>query len=108
MEYKLIGKRVKKARNEKGLTQEKFAEELGVSVSFISQVESGEKKFNLSRISEVSQILEKPITYFVDGYEGKSTDDLEEIINLLKRMSDRQLKLALDIIRAMDAANSEC
>lgn len=107
MEYKLIGKRVKKARNEKGLTQERFAEELGVSVSFVSQVESGEKKFNLSRISEVSQILERPITYFVDGYEGKSADDLEEVVNLLKRMSDKQLKLALEIIRAMDAADSE-
>ena len=69
MEYELIGKRVKKARKDKGITQEKFAEELGVSVSFISQVETGEKKFNLARISEVSKILERPISYFVDGYD---------------------------------------
>ena len=107
MEYKLIGKRVKKARSDKGLTQEKFAEELGVSVSFISQVESGEKKFNLSRISEVSKILEKPITYFVDGYECKSTDELEETIELLKKMDDKQLKLALEIVRAIDAINRD-
>ena len=105
MEYELIGKRVKKARREKGITQEKFAEDLGVSVSFISQVESGEKKFNLSRISEVSKILERPISYFVDGYEGKSEDDLEEIINLLKGMNDKQLKLALDVVRAIEAAD---
>ena len=37
MEYELIGKRVKKARREKGITQEKFAEDLGVSVSFIGR-----------------------------------------------------------------------
>lgn len=107
MEYKLVGKRIKKARSEKGLTQEKFAEELGVSVSFISQVESGNKKFNLSRISEVSKILERPITYFVEGYEIKSNSDLEEIIAILKEMSDKQLKLALDIIKAIDASNQE-
>lgn len=105
MEYELIGKRVKKARREKGITQEKFAEELGVSVSFISQVETGEKKFNLARISEVSKILERPISYFVDGYEGKSEDDLKEIIDLLKGMNDKQLKLALNVVRAIDAAD---
>lgn len=105
MEYELIGKRVKKARREKGITQEKFAEELGVSVSFVSQVETGEKKFNLARISEVSKILERPISYFVDGYEGKSEDDLKEIIDLLKGMNDKQLKLALDVVRAIDAAD---
>lgn len=105
MEYELIGKRVKKARREKGITQEKFAEELGVSVSFVSQVETGEKKFNLARISEVSKILERPISYFVEGYEGKSEDELQDIIDLLKGMSDKQLKLALDVIRAIDAAD---
>ena len=88
-----------------GITQEKFAEELGVSVSFVSQVETGEKKFNLARISEVSKILERPISYFVDGYEGKSEDDLKEIIDLLKGMNDKQLKLALDVVRAIDAAD---
>lgn len=103
MEYELIGKRVKKARRDKGITQEKFAEELGVSVSFVSQVETGEKKFNLARISEVSKILERPVSYFVDGYEGKSEDDLQEVIDLLKGMSDKQLRLALEVVRAISA-----
>lgn len=103
MEYELIGKRVKKARRDKGITQEKFAEELGVSVSFVSQVETGEKKFNLARISEVSKILERPVSYFVDGYEGKSEDDLQEVIDLLKGMTDKQLRLALEVVRAISA-----
>ena len=108
MGYELIGKRVKKARKDKGITQEKFAEELGVSVSFVSQVETGEKKFNLARISEVSKILEKPISYFVDGYEGKSEDDLQEVIRLLKGMNDKQLKLSLEVIRAIESSEWTC
>ena len=102
MEYELIGKRIKKARRDKGITQEKFAEELGVSVSFISQVETGEKRFNLERITEVSKILERPINYFIDGYEEKDKSNFEEVIDLLKKMSDKQLKLALEIIKAID------
>ena len=109
MEYKLIGNKVKKARKDKGITQEKFAEELGVSVSFISQVEAGDKKFNLSRISEVSQILEKPVGYFIDGFkEDESTNsDYEKINNILKNMSKKQLKLSLELIRAIEKIENE-
>ena len=102
MEYELIGKRIKKARRDKGITQERFAEELGVSVSFVSQVETGEKRFNLERITEVSKILERPISYFIDGYEGEIKGDLEEIVELLKKMSDKQLKLALQVVKAIE------
>ena len=99
MEYKSIGKKIKKARNEKKLTQEKFAEELDVSVSYISQVESGKKKFNLKRIVEVSKILEKPIDYFVPGYETKNNTTIAEILNMLGKMSEAKIKLSLEFIK---------
>ena len=109
MEYKLVGNKVKKARREKGITQAKFAEELGVSVSFISQVESGDKKFNLSRISEVSQILEKPVGYFIDGYteEAGPGSDFEKINSILKNMTKKQLRLSLEVIRAIEKIDNE-
>lgn len=103
MKYKSIGKKIKKARCEKGFTQESLAEELDVSVSFISQVETGKKQFNLSRISEISEILEKPVGYFVDGYEGINSD-IEEIICLLKKMDEKQLKMVLEIVRILEMA----
>ena len=101
MEYKLIGKKIKKARADKKLTQEKFAEELDVSVSYISQVESGKKKFNLKRIVEISKILEKPIDYFIEGYsyDKKYSSILDEIINMLENMNDKKLKLSLQFIK---------
>ncbi len=109
MEYKLVGNKIKKARRDKGITQEKFAEELGVSVSFISQVEAGDKKFNLSRISEVSQILEKPVGYFIDGYteEDGPGSDFDKITGILKNMTKKQLKLSLELIRAVEKIDNE-
>lgn len=102
MRYKLIGEKIKRARNDKELTQEEMAEKLDVSVSFISQVESGEKKFNLDRIIQVSKILEKPIDYFVEGYKRKSNEVIDEIIEILKRMSGKKLKLFLKIIKVIE------
>ena len=48
--YKEVGKRIRNARTEKKITQEKFAEMLGVSTGYISQVESGQKCFNLFKL----------------------------------------------------------
>lgn len=109
MEYKIVGNKIKKARKARGITQEKFAEELGVSVSFISQVEAGDKKFNLSRISEVSQILERPVGYFIDGFaEDQNPDsDFERIQLILRDMNRKQLKLSLEILKAIDAIDKE-
>ena len=54
--YKEVGKRIRNARTEKKITQEKFAEMLGVSTGYISQVESGQKCFNLKRLKESETI----------------------------------------------------
>ena len=101
MEYKLLGKKIKKARLEKNLTQEDFAEKLDLSVSFICQVESGKKKFNLKRLVEVSTILEKPINYFIDGYEVQDNDEITQIIKILNKMSNIKQKLSLEIIKVI-------
>jgi len=102
MEYRLIGNRIKAARQEKRMTQEKFAEFLGVSVSFISQVESGGKKFNLERITEVCKILDKPISYFIDG-STESLDDpkIADIVELLSTMNLKKLRLIRDLVRVV-------
>lgn len=99
MENKLLGKRIKKARLEKRLTQEKFAEILDLSVSFISQVEAGKKKLSLTRLIEVSNILEKPIDYFITGYEVQDNEYIIQIIKLLNQMSTTKQKLFLEILK---------
>jgi len=99
METKLLGKRIKKARLEKSLNQEKFTEILDLSVSLISQIESGKKKLSLTRLVEVSNILEKPINYFITGYEVQDNEELTQIIKILNQMSNTKQKLFLEILK---------
>ena len=47
LDYNVIGARLKKAREDKNLTQQKLAEIIDVSVPFLSRVETGEYKINL-------------------------------------------------------------
>lgn len=51
LDYTIIGERLKKARLEKNLTQEQLAEQIDVSIAFLSRVERGSSHINLKRLT---------------------------------------------------------
>lgn len=56
------GENVKELRIEANLTQQKVAEMLGCSKSFVCQLERGVKKPNLSTIKRLAEIYNVPIS----------------------------------------------
>jgi transcriptional regulator with XRE-family HTH domain len=67
--YILIGKNVKKYRNQKELTQLDLALEMGCkSVSLVSASEpcTNNKHFNIEHLYKISKILEVPISSFFE------------------------------------------
>ena len=100
--YKEVGKRIRNARSDKKITQEKFAEMLGVSTGYISQIESGQKCFNLKRLKETEKILEKPTSYFIDGTEKDSNGYLiDEIVEILKTLDEEKIKMIKDLAKSL-------
>lgn len=57
LDYTIIGERLKKARLEKNLTQEQLAEQIDVSIAFLSRVERGSSHINLKRLTQICNIL---------------------------------------------------
>lgn len=55
---KKFGKNVKIERIKKDLTQEKFAEKLGVSANYLACVESGRQNMSLGKILELAETLD--------------------------------------------------
>lgn len=47
IDYQLMGERIKNKRNEKGISQEKLAETMDVSVAYLSRVERGTAQITL-------------------------------------------------------------
>ena len=71
--YKIIGKNVKKLRNEKGLSQLDLAHLIGhKSVSIISLAEIYHKKqhFNIAHLIKISKVLNVEICEFFQGVES--------------------------------------
>lgn len=59
-----IGWKLRKFRQQAGLTQEWLAEQIGVSVQQVQKYESGANKLNTDRLQQVSQALKVPVQAF--------------------------------------------
>jgi transcriptional regulator with XRE-family HTH domain len=99
-DYSVIGKRIKKAREDKGLTQEKLAEHLDVSNAYISKIERGKTPINLDRLAELCVVLEKTPEYMLNGTNSISGDFLRnEIMEMLEGCSAEKIKLISQVIK---------
>ena len=64
-EHKMIVERLKKARIEAGLGQIEVAEKLGRTQSYISKIESGQRRFDVLQLKEFAKLYKKSLDYFV-------------------------------------------
>lgn len=82
-----IGKRLKKAREDRGITQEAAAEALGVPRTAIVQIEAGNRSISTLELSLLADLYERPIAEFFS--EGPIPDAPEEDpILALPRIAD--------------------
>lgn len=64
-----VGEKVKNIRTSIGMSQKQLAKKLGVSESFISEIESGRKVINQSLIDRLSKVLGKDINDITMSFE---------------------------------------
>ena len=64
-EYKEIIERLKTARIEADLSQQAVADKLGKPQSYISKIESGERRLDVAEMKKFATIYDKPANYFI-------------------------------------------
>ena len=98
LDYKLIGQRLRKARLEKGYTQEKLSEIMGVSVAYLSRIETGTTHINLKRLNELSNILGVSEALILNGASDDSKTYLnDELSSILRDCSPEDKELIYHI-----------
>ena len=94
LDYSIIGERLKRARLAKNMTQENLAEQLDVSVAFLSRVERGHSHLYLNRLTLVCELLDVSEGYILSGSSENSESYLEEDFKkLLAKCSPEKQKL---------------
>ena len=66
-----FGKRIKKLRNETGLSQEKFALKIGMDRTYYDSMESGKRNISLQNIEKIANGFGIPISQLFSDLEGK-------------------------------------
>ena len=102
IDYSIIGRRLKSARNNKGFTQQDIAEKIDVSVAFLSRVERGSSHINLTRLSQLCDILEVSEGEVLNGTASQSKGYLtSEFNSLLKNCPPEKMKLIYNVTKTI-------
>ena len=102
LDYNIIGERLKKARIDKNMTQEKLAEQIDVSVAFLSRVERGTSHINLKRLTQICEILGVSEGSILNGVSSNSDNYLaSEFKNILNSVSSDKQKLIYKIAKVI-------
>lgn len=102
VDYKLIGGRIKAARNKLGYTQEVLAEKLEVSVGYVSQVERGITKISLDLLAEIATVLNCGLSMLIEGANvGSKRYMSAEISDYYSMLGVKDKRLALEFIKLL-------
>ncbi|AHD00332.1 helix-turn-helix domain-containing protein [Leisingera methylohalidivorans] len=92
-----VGKRIRHRRWLIGMTQQQLAEQVGIKFQQIQKYETGANRVSASRLWDISDALEVPVSFFFEGLQevGKAPAEKASVPEDL--MGDKE---ALDLVRS--------
>lgn len=104
IDYKSIGRRISFYRKRAAVTQAALSEQLGITESYISQIERGSAKVSLSRLSQISDALDVDIALLVSDKATVSHEPVNtEIFEIIKDWPAEQVSLLANLLICADA-----
>lgn len=102
MDYYEIGRKIRKYRKACGLSQDELAEKIGISVTHMSHIETGNTKLSLPVLVSIAETLEVRCD---DLLFNKAADGrvklLEDLANEFENCSANELKALTDILKSV-------
>ena len=101
MDYIAIGRRVREVRKAQGLSQEALAEQVNISTTHMSHIETVSTKLSLPVLAALARALSVSADYLLYGI-GINTH--EEVDAVLDTCSERQLQILAEVVKSTKAA----
>lgn len=100
--YKSLGRRIKFARMERKLTQEKLAELVGLSSTHMSNIESGTANVSLPSLVNIANALSLSVDDLLSDSIVHARASLErEFQQMLDRCTEYEMRVVRDAARAI-------
>ncbi len=98
----LIGRRIKEARQARGLSQEALSEKVGMSSKYLSSVERGKENPTLDTLIKLANALGVEPSELFSYQHERSPKELKQLISrLMNEGHDEKLKLLAKLITAI-------
>ncbi|MBO9398271.1 helix-turn-helix transcriptional regulator [Shimia sp. R9_1] len=91
-----VGKKIRQRRWLTGMTQQQLAEQVGIKFQQIQKYETGANRVSASRLWDISDALDVPVSFFFEGLETDKEDGTTQSVPS-DIMADKE---ALDLIRS--------
>lgn len=102
LDYKAIGKRIKIARIQKDMTQEKLAEAIELSPTHLSNIERGCGKISLTTLVNIANALSVTVDDLLCDNVIKCKPQFEkDIQKLLNDCNDYEIRIVKDMISSL-------
>lgn len=93
-----VGKRIRHRRWMKGTTQQQLAGEVGIKFQQIQKYETGMNRVSASRLWDIANVLDVPVSFFFEGMEGGDTSQNGQSADMPSDiMTDKE---ALELLRS--------
>ena len=97
-----IGKRIRTCREQKGWTQQAFAEKVGISIAYTGMIERGEKIPKLETFIRIANVLEvsadRLLADVIKAQPFSDTSARAEVVNSLSKESRERIYDVIDTL----------
>lgn len=92
-----VGKRIRHRRWLVGMTQQQLAEKVGIKFQQIQKYETGANRVSASRLWDISETLDVPVSFFFEGLDANETSEAMSEALPADLMGDKE---AMELIRS--------
>lgn len=104
MDYYQIGQKIRKYRKACGLSQEQLAEKIGISVTHMSHIETGNTKLSLQVFVDIANALEVQTDDLLFDDVSYRKSSFNEFADILDNCSETQIHIITDIAKSAKTA----
>lgn len=100
--FKLLGKRVREVRKEKGISQADLAVKCKTSAQYLSQIENGKKQASLQILITIAEALEVSLDELLVGNQVKNLAEYSnEVARVFEDCSSYEKRILFEMLVAM-------
>ena len=101
MNYCEIGQKIRKYRKVRGYSQEQLSEQVNISVTHLSHIETGNTKLSLPVLVAISKVLDIQTDDLLSEKNSGRNTAIGELSSVLDACSTQQIRIITDTVKAL-------